>query len=222
MKYIPPSVEETAFNCPHCGALARQFWLTVHAASMKKDELPFLIDEKRLEDLSLSHIEKKEDREEYKEWARRKAKGRPFFNRVPEYSGMEVNNVWISHCYNCGEAALWLCDRMIYPQFGVAPVANSDMPDEIRQDYNEASAILDQSPRGAAALIRLAIQKLCKELGQPGKNINDDIGALVRDGLDPGSSRHLMPCALSVIALCIPVKSICAMTGRPLRPYLNS
>ncbi|XEU28215.1 DUF4145 domain-containing protein [Tistrella mobilis] len=29
------------------------------------------------------------------------------------------------------------------------------------------------------------MQKLCKELDQPGKNINEDIGALVRGGLDP-------------------------------------
>ncbi len=32
--------------------------------------------------------------------------------------------------------------------------------------------------------MRLAIQKLCKELGQPGNNLNDDIGALVGAGLD--------------------------------------
>ncbi|MCC0046711.1 MAG: DUF4145 domain-containing protein [Defluviimonas sp.] len=58
------------------------------------------------------------------------------------------------------------------------------MPDDIRRDYDEASTILDLSTRGAAALIRLGIQKLCKHLGQPGKNINDDIKALVAGGLD--------------------------------------
>ncbi|GHE85918.1 hypothetical protein GCM10016455_01520 [Aliiroseovarius zhejiangensis] len=65
------------------------------------------------------------------------------------------------------------------------------MPDEIRRDYDEASTILDLSARGAAALIRLGIQKLCKHLGQPGKNINDDIKALVAGGLDPRIQKAL-------------------------------
>jgi hypothetical protein len=57
------------------------------------------------------------------------------------------------------------------------------MPETIRADYEEAATICAVSPRGAAALLRLAIQKLCIHLGGTGENLNQDIGLLVRNGL---------------------------------------
>jgi hypothetical protein len=57
------------------------------------------------------------------------------------------------------------------------------MPIEVKKEYYEAALILTNSPRGAAALLRLAIQKLCIYLGGTGENANDDIAALVKKGL---------------------------------------
>jgi hypothetical protein len=57
------------------------------------------------------------------------------------------------------------------------------LPDDVRSDYEEAQEVADRSPRGAVALLRLAIQKLCKHLGEKGKRIDDDIGSLVAKGL---------------------------------------
>lgn len=88
-----------------------------------------------------------------------------------------------SSCFRCGRVAIWINDRLTYPQSLTAPPANPDLTDEIREDYDEASSILDLSPRGAAALLRLCIQKICKHLGQEGENVNDDIAALVSEGL---------------------------------------
>jgi len=72
---------------------------------------------------------------------------------------------------------------MFYPLSTSAPPANLDLPVDITSDYDEARNILALSPRGAAALLRLAIQKLCKHLGEKGSNINDDIKSLVTKGL---------------------------------------
>ena len=75
-----------------------------------------------------------------------------------------AENLVLSICSSCGEPAVWLHDRLLWPHTGDAPQANPDLSADIRRDYDEADSILDLSPRGAAALLRLAIQKLCKEL----------------------------------------------------------
>ena len=65
------------------------------------------------------------------------------------------------------------------------------MPADIRLDFEEAAKIVDLSPRGAAALLRLAIQKLVAHLGEKGRDINGDIANLVKKGLDLQIQRAL-------------------------------
>jgi hypothetical protein len=80
---------------------------------------------------------------------------------------------------------------MIFPSSGSAPLPNPDLPEDITKDYEEARTILTSSPRGAAALLRLSIQKLCKHLGEKGENINEDIKNLVAKGLNPKIQKSL-------------------------------
>lgn len=100
-------------------------------------------------------------------------------------SQLHVARLKICMCEHCSKNCLWIDNEYIYPDRGVVPHPNTDMPAEVQTDYEEAARIYTKSPRGAAALLRLAIQKLMKGLGQPGKNINDDIAALVASGLPP-------------------------------------
>src|ERR1700721_3154236 len=72
---------------------------------------------------------------------------------------------------------------MVVPPEAPVPPAREEMPEECLPDYDEARLIVALSPRGAAALLRLAVQKLMPALGEKGENINDDIGALVAKGL---------------------------------------
>ncbi len=90
----------------------------------------------------------------------------------------------VSLCSHCDNVAVWHDDALVSPNNSVAPLPSPDLPAEIATDFEEARAILQQSPRGAAALFRLCIQKLCAHLGEPGVNLNADIAALVKKGLN--------------------------------------
>ncbi|MCP4262123.1 MAG: DUF4145 domain-containing protein [Planctomycetes bacterium] len=103
---------------------------------------------------------------------------------LPEgHSNFPQTVIRVSKCEHCGQPAIWHKDKMVHPDRGPAPAPNPEMPAEINADYEEAASILTRSPRGSAALLRLAIQKLCVHLGGDGKSINNDIQALVANGL---------------------------------------
>ena len=57
------------------------------------------------------------------------------------------------------------------------------MPEDIKNLYLEARDVYPISKKSSAALLRLALQLLCKNLGEKGENINNDIANLVKKGL---------------------------------------
>lgn len=98
-------------------------------------------------------------------------------------NGVPLPDTRICYCSHCDQYSVWQEGKMIYPDFkGIEP-PNEDLAKGIRDDYLEATSIFQKSPRGAAALLRLAIQKLCIQLGEKGKDLNADIGNLVKNGL---------------------------------------
>lgn len=94
-----------------------------------------------------------------------------------------AKNMMLCECTHCKNILIWKNAVMVFPDSQIVAQPHSDMPKAIKADYEEALAIFNRSPRGATALLRLAIQKLMTELGEKGKNINDDISSLVKKGL---------------------------------------
>lgn len=97
--------------------------------------------------------------------------------------GLGGSELFASMCHHCRDHCFWYKDRMIIPSEAPVPPAHHDLPDNCQEEYDEARDIVARSPRAAAALLRLCLQKLMMELGEKGKNINDDIGSLVKKGL---------------------------------------
>jgi hypothetical protein len=94
-----------------------------------------------------------------------------------------VADLRIAHCVCCDKYSVWYIDQMIFPTKILVELPNGDLTQEIKDDYNEAAQIVSISPRGAAALLRLAIQKLCRYLGEDDRDINTNIANLVKKGL---------------------------------------
>ena len=97
----------------------------------------------------------------------------------------ELSFKWkISKCDFCSQYIIWLNENIIYPDKDNIDPPNVDLDEDIQSDYLEAASILEKSPRGAAALLRLCLQKLLKQLGENGSRINDDITSLIQKGLN--------------------------------------
>ncbi len=99
------------------------------------------------------------------------------------HQGFQSTDFKFSQCSHCYDNSYWYKDRMVVPSEAPVPPAHIDLPKTCISEYDEARDIVARSPRAAAALLRLCVQKLMVELGEKGKNINDDIGSLVKKGL---------------------------------------
>lgn len=181
----PASVSETSFNCPHCGTYTSQTWSSVYLRPLKANEKPEVVKASQKPDLEVLFNLSGDatSRATYQRMIRL-SEGAVVPCVEPQLllnQGLE--NLSVSRCFTCGKVSVWQHERLVYPSAAAGEEANPDMPADVRADYDEARTILNASPRGAAALLRLAIQKLCVHLGEPGQNINADIGSLVAKGL---------------------------------------
>lgn len=180
------SIERNAFHCPVCGAFAQQIWLRGGGKQIGEHSLPIIdhmTDDELLEVFCLNAEGKVDD----VECKKSNLLNRKILHVNKNYTKSAfhvISGLNASSCRSCLGVSLWVYGRLIHPQENTAPLPNTDLPSEILRDYEEASSIINKSPRGAAELIRLCIQKLCIEIGESGKNINNDIASLVKKGLD--------------------------------------
>lgn len=190
-KNIEPRINLHAFNCPHCGALADQHWYSSFVKTINNKGLPRIPNEEVLEKIN-ELIRESDDQDKAEEWSdfkqktRRQMTGALFLSPEKDayYCKTSIQNLFVSKCYCCKEISIWRHNRLLFPVTNNEFIPNEDLTQDIKNDFLEAASIINLSPRGAAALLRLCVQKLCIQLGEKGENINNDIASLVKKGLN--------------------------------------
>ncbi|MBR7617817.1 DUF4145 domain-containing protein [Phenylobacterium sp. 20VBR1] len=194
-----PRLGLAAFVCPHCKAYTQQRWFTMTATYVEQP--PTESDPKKVREL-LAKQKAADKRGEDSAFPTARLENylaaledrRPLVDRVneAEYVYWHVNNALLSDCFVCKKVAVWVGGRLRFPVDNPdVPEPNEDLPGDIRRDYVEAGEIVSASPRAAAALLRLAIEKLCAHLLEREAKINTMIGDLVARGLNPMIQRAL-------------------------------
>ena len=175
--YIAPEYERRAFHCSHCSVYANQYWLSIRQCNKK------LIVEKmriclKVQSRNILSIDNLIDR--------------VLSDLSTIYDELyKIVDSRFAFCDHCKKYSIWVDKKMVYPHLSTAPLPVVEMPESVKELYNEARSISNQSPRGACALLRLAIQFLVKELKEDEKNLNKAIGNLVKKGLPEKIQRAL-------------------------------
>ena len=171
---LSPKFRSEKFQCPHCQVVAQQQWFDVNNARDAANSI-------------LSHVYY-DHRKQIQDYQQKAIEG--FIERVEQankrnMSDFVPNNFSVATCSACGDISIWVEKEIVFPKKTAIAPPNSDMDQAIQDLYLEASTIVIDSPKGATALLRLALQLLLKQLGKSGNNINNDIKELVADGLSP-------------------------------------
>ena len=127
-KHVSPAIDVTAFNCPHCGALAKQSWLAVQAEYLAKDQTPYIVTSRMLADADYEQVESEADRDKLRAWGERMARGRPFLEHNGKHYDYQVHNLSFSRCFNCNDISIWISDRLMWPSELDGPEGNLNRP----------------------------------------------------------------------------------------------
>lgn len=181
-----PSIEKNSFACPHCGAYTSQTWYSATGTTLGDANIPNLISLVDKQEILGNRSLDDESRSELVSWIDKVMRGKPIIEKQKGVTVIYgITNVFFSHCFSCREVAIWNYDKLVYPAIKFEITPNPDLSVTVKSIFEEASAIVENSPRGAAALLRLCIQHICIELGEKGRKIDDDIASLVKKGLSP-------------------------------------
>ena len=112
--------------------------------------------------------------------------------REGDFDMYQGENCAISTCVNCKKNLIWVNGEIDMPikhiDEEMCPPANFDMPNDVKDIYNQARIVGEDSPVSAVILLRKALELLLKNhLVTEGKNLADRIDFLINSGVLPSN-----------------------------------
>lgn len=168
--YINPEINKQSFTCPHCRVNSLQSWVNKNLIvsgnvyGVKQYDLSDSIK-------TIGYTPRGASEES-------------------DFKEIILNHIDIAICTNCSKATIWVDGNLLLPNALQVPEANKDMPEKVKKIYYEAAEVFNISVKSSGALLRLAVQYLCNELGY-NCDINDAIKKMVTKGLDERVQKSL-------------------------------
>jgi hypothetical protein len=126
-----PAFGKSSFRCPHCGVVSQ---IEKHPVidGYKGDKVF--------------------DKDAYRRYNIRFTAD-DFFTCQSEYDYL------VTKCTHCGKLHFWENCELVYPSgTGIPPVA--DMPEDVKEIFDEAQRVTHVSPRSACALLRICVERI--------------------------------------------------------------
>lgn len=147
-----------AFYCPHCNVFAHQDWYHVKFGDRVVNNYGF----SKIE----NYYEVADGVRNYE---------------AKDPNAREDNILAFCVCHSCTNYSLWAAHKLVHPHKSIVKPPSEYMPIDVKEIYQEASAVLSISPRASSALLRLALERLLPQVGAKKDNINNMIAQLVSE-----------------------------------------
>lgn len=167
--------KQPVFLCPHCNKVESHVWVEVHKPySEEESQIIGALMQGKADRNNLQELTNKSFRE----------KGYIYWIVNCKCNYCQKTTVWIT--YRDGET------QMVYPQKLQYEPAHKDMPNKIKDIYNQAGQCLSISAGASAALSRVCLEKLLEELNYTKGDLNDSIAKVIKDGKVSSDTAYLL------------------------------
>jgi hypothetical protein len=179
-EYVEPRLGAESFSCPHCKTIAHQDWHSLFLRPENAAEVRVLTPETVNVTASGRGEAQQDSIKEIDRFVERLKRNELTYEyqKHPQPLKVRMANLHVSNCHSCNGFALWVGGLLVFP------TRIDKTPELVEEDVEEAAAILEKFPRGAAALMRVCVQKLVPLLEDNGKALNQRVSSLVRKGLE--------------------------------------